>query len=90
VALLQVQAQVVGRLPAPQAQGLDGLQRGGAQQFAVQAVARRTVQLRVGQFQVAPGDAALTGIDTNPRPRQGVREPRSSGQGRRANRVVAR
>jgi hypothetical protein len=89
VALLQVQAQVVGRLPAPQAQGLDGLQRGGAQQFAVQAVARRTVQLRVGQFQVAPGDAALTGIE-NPRPRQGVREPRSSGQGRRANRVVAR
>jgi hypothetical protein len=40
VALLQVQAQVVGRRLAPQAQGLDGLQRGGAQQFAVQAVAR--------------------------------------------------
>ena len=86
MALLQVQPQVVGRLPAPQTQGLDGLQRSGAQQFAVQAVACRTVQLRVGQFEVAPGNAALTGIDTNPRPRQGVRTP----QQRQANRVVAR
>ncbi|KAG0946381.1 hypothetical protein G6F31_014332 [Rhizopus arrhizus] len=73
MALLQVQAQVVGRLLAPQAQGLDGLQRGGAQQLAVQVVARGGIQFGVGQFQVAPGDAALTGVETDPRPRQGAR-----------------
>jgi len=74
MALLQVQAQVVGRRLAPQPQGFDGLQRGGAQQITVQAVARGAIQLRVGQFQVAPGDAALTGIEGDPRPRQGARE----------------
>ncbi|MNV49733.1 hypothetical protein D3C71_1416980 [compost metagenome] len=80
VALGQAGEVVLARL-GPQTQGLDGLQRGRAQYLAVEHGALGLAHLGVGQLEVATGDAALTGIETDPQPGQDGCEGTQPGPG---------